>query len=122
MIRALALLLALLLAASPARAFLMLDGPMPSLTGRKPVAPPRDPRAFDPAPRPDLDAQAPVPRERPGVVVSPGLTNRSAQPNPTGNSHVPGSAFSDSLNRNNRRGSELGGTLAPSLNLRMPLP
>ena len=114
-----ALLLLAMTTATPASAFTLLEGPMPWLSGRKPSVAP-DPRAFSDAPRPDFDTRAPVARNRSGVVWAPGLTNRSSVPNPTANSYVPGSAFSDSLNRN-RRGGELGGTLAPSLNLRVPL-
>ncbi len=115
-----ALLLLAIAAPAPAPAFTLLDGPMPWLSGRKtPVTP--DPRAFSDAPRPDFDTRAPVSRDRPGVILAPGLTNRSSVPNPTANSLVPGSAFSDSLNRNRRGSNELGGTWAPSLQLRVPL-
>lgn len=115
-----AALLLTLTAAAPASAFTLLEGPMPWLSSRQPSVAP-DPRAFSDAPRPDFDTRAPVARDPAGVVLAPGLTNRSSVPNPTANSHVPGSAFSDSLNRNRRGGGELGGTLAPSLNLRVPL-
>lgn len=117
-----ALVAALILAATvPAQAYLMLEGPMPTLSGRKlPKAAPKS-DGFDPAPRPNMDLQAPVTRERGGVSLVPGVVNRNSVPATTGNGYAPGSAFSNSLERARRSPTELGSTFAPALNLRVPL-
>ncbi len=112
-----ALLPALLLLGFPALADTsptLLPGKMPSLSqGRAST------QRFAPAPVPNLDAAAPIAQREPNAVqLSPGLTRT-----PTGQAHrgdgfASGSAYTGELEK--RRGG-LGSTVAPSLNLRLPM-
>jgi|GEM_PF-5781011 len=118
MARALPLLLAGLLAA-PAWADTtptLLPGFMPSLNqGRG------SPERFAPAPVPNANLIAPhTARDRNAVEVSPGLMRTNTGRALAGDGFAPGSAYSGELERRSRTGG-VGSTLAPSLNLRMPL-
>jgi len=94
----------------------MLPGKMPALSQGRGSALPR----FAPAPVPNPDLVAPTAqRDSSAVQVSPGLTRMSAGQAHAGDGFARGSAYAGELERRNRGG--LGSTIAPSLNLKMPL-
>jgi hypothetical protein len=110
----------LLLAAPQARAYVLLEGPMPSLGAAK-AAPIANPPGFTPAPRPDPDARAPVQRGLSGPVIGPDLVNRNINRGPVGNGFVDGGGYSDQLERRGRTSTAIGNTLAPAITIRAPL-
>ncbi len=123
MARALLLLLAVLVAvpawAAPAWADTtptLLPGAMPLLNqGRG------SPQRFVPAPVPNANLIAPrTAREPSAMQVSPGLTRTNTGRAPAGDGYAPGSAYNGELERRGRSGG-VGSTLAPSLNLRLPM-
>ncbi len=94
----------------------LLPGTMPSLSQGRPSAP-----RFSPAPVPDPDLRAPRSQRDPNAVeIAPGLTRTNTGRALVGDGFTPGSAYSGELERRNGRGG-LGSTLAPSVNMRMPL-
>ena len=114
--RLLAALLALGLAA-PARAYLLIDGPMPLLGAQKP-APAGAKPGYTPAPRPNPDIDVSVRRSATGAAIKPGLIDRSATP--AGNA-AGGAAFSEQLERRSRPVSNFGSTLAPAIVITQPI-
>ncbi len=113
---------ALLLTSTSANAYVLLEGPMPALGVSK--APPAVNLSggFKPAPRFDLDAQAPVVRGPNGPVIGPGLINRNVNRKPVGNGYVEGgSSYSDQLERRGRTATAIGNTLAPAITITTPL-
>lgn len=112
-----ALLLALLLVtpASADTTQTMLPGAMPSLNqGRG------SPQRFVPAPVPNPDIIVPrVARDPNAIQVSPGLRRTDTGRALSGDGFATGSAYNGELERRGRGG--VGSTLAPSLNLRMPV-
>lgn len=113
------LVIILLLGAGEARAYTLLNGPMPLLSPARPPVAQAD--ATIPAPRPDPDARAPAEPQGRGAVVSPGLIDRRAK-TPGGSGFAPGSDYSEDLARRGGRPSTgIGTTLAPGLLLRAPL-
>jgi hypothetical protein len=110
----------LLLAAPQAKAYLLLEGPMPSLSSGKPK-PVAKAAGFIPAPRFDLDARAPVQRGPGGPVIGPDLINRNANRGPVGSGFVDGASYSDELERRSRTMTAIGNILAPAITIRTPL-
>ena len=112
-------LLAVLLAAGPALAdtsFTVLPGIMPSLSQGRTAA-----QRFAPAPMPNPNLVAPRALRDPNAVeVSPSLTRTNTGRAMGGDGFAPGSAYSGELERRNGSAG-IGSTLAPSLNLRMPV-
>ncbi len=94
----------------------MLPGAMPSLNqGRG------SPQRFAPAPVPNANLIAPRDARDPNAMqVSPSLTRTNTGRALAGDGFAPGSAYSGELERRGRSGG-VGSTLAPSLNLRMPV-
>ena len=94
----------------------LLPGTMPSLSQGRPSA-----QRFSPAPVPDPDLRAPRSQRDPNAVeIVPGLTRTNTGRAMAGDGFTPGSAYNGDLERRNGRGG-LGSTLAPSVNMRMPL-
>jgi hypothetical protein len=93
----------------------LLPGAMPSLNqGRA------SPQRFVPAPVPNPDIIAPrVARDPNAIQVSPGLRRTDTGRALSGDGFATGSAYNGELERRGRGG--VGSTLAPSLNLRMPM-
>lgn len=116
--RGLATLLALLVAA-PALADstpTMLPGTMPSLSQGRGSA-----TNFAPAPVPNPDVRVPRSQRDPNAVeISPGLTRTNTGRAMSGDGFSAGSAYSGELERRGGRGG-LGSTLAPSVNMKMPV-
>ena len=111
-------LLALLLAASDARADttpgMLLPGAMPSLSQGRGQA------RFTPAPMPNPEISAPrIKRDPNEVQVAPGLTKMRTGQSLGGDGFARGSAYSGDLEHRGRGG--LGSSLAPSLKLKMPV-
>jgi hypothetical protein len=118
--RALAAVLAALLAAPAAQAYVYLNGPMPQLAVPK-AAPQGSASGFTPAPRPDLDAKAPSSSGPQGPVTSFGLINRNTSRSAGSNGYAAGSDFSDELVRHGRQSTAIGSTLAPAITITSPL-
>ena len=118
MMRTLLALLALA-AAAPAwadTAPTLLPGTMPSLSQGRPGT-----QRFSPAPVPDPDIRAPRSQRDPNAVeLAPSLTRTNTGRAMAGDGFTPGSAYNGELERRNGRAG-LGTTLAPSVNMRMPL-
>jgi hypothetical protein len=112
-------LLVVLLAAFPAMAdapLTVLPGAMPSLSQGRGTA-----QRFAPAPVPNPNLVAPRSARDPNAMeVSPGLTRTNTGRALAGDGFAPGSAYTGELERRGRSAG-LGSTLAPSLNLRMPV-
>jgi hypothetical protein len=95
----------------------LLPGTMPSLSQGRPSA-----QRFSPAPVPNPDLLAPRSQRDPNAVqIAPGLTRTNTGRALAGDGFTPGSAYNGELERRNGRAG-LGSTLAPSVNMRMPLP
>jgi hypothetical protein len=94
----------------------LLPGTMPSLSQGRPSA-----QRFSPAPVPNPDLLAPRSQRDPNAVqIAPGLTRTNTGRALAGDGFTPGSAYNGELERRNGRAG-LGSTLAPSVNMRMPL-
>ena len=123
MTRALRLLLAVPLLALTALPGALADSPGTLLTGRMPTLDQGrgNGHAFAPAPVPNPDAVAPRSQRDPNaILVSPGLARTNTGHANAGDGYAPGSAYNGELERRGRSGG-LGSTLAPSLNLKMPV-
>jgi len=94
----------------------LLHGSMPSLNqGRG------SPQRFAPAPVPNANLVPPPSQRDPTAVqFSPGLTRTNTGRAMAGDGFAPGSAYTGELERRGGSGG-VGSTLAPSLNLRMPV-
>lgn len=113
-----ALLLLVLLFAHPAWADkpTMLPGNMPSLTQGRASG------GYSPAPVPNLDARAPRSQRDPNAIeVTPGLTRTNTGQGHGGDGFARGSAYNGELERRSGRSAGIGSTIAPSLNMRMPM-
>ena len=109
-------IVAILCVAGPVHAATYLPGPMPMLGNGRP-----DPSAPRPAPMPDPDMRPPSDGSGPARArLAPGLIDRSP-PAAARSVDVPGAGYSSEIERRTRPGSPVGGTLAPSLYLHMPL-
>jgi hypothetical protein len=112
-------LLATLFLATPALAeapATLLPGAMPSLSQGRLAA-----QRFAPAPVPDPTQLAPRAQRDPNAVqVSPGLTRTHTGRALAGDGFAPGSAYTGELERRGRNAG-VGSTLAPSINMRLPV-
>jgi hypothetical protein len=113
------LLLALLLLAPPAWADnqpTMLPGNMPSLSQGRAIG------GYAPAPVPNPDARAPRGQRDPNAVeLTPGLTRTNTGQGLAGDGFARGSAYNGELERRGGRAAGIGSTIAPSLNMRVPM-
>lgn len=108
----------MLLLAQPAQAYLLLDGPMPLLGGARTT---QVAKTASPAPRPNLDASAPLQPDSKGPVLKPGLINHTSAQGTSANGANSNAAFSDQLARRNRSTTNIGSTLAPAIVFSQPL-
>lgn len=96
-----------------------MSGPMPLLG---PAAKPESlPGGFAPAPTPNVDLFPPRSDSGAAYTVLPGLTNHESKAGLSGDGYTPGSSYSTDLERRSRPGTAIGNTLAPSINLHVPL-
>jgi len=94
----------------------LLSGRMPSLDQGRGTG-----HRFAPAPVPNPDAVAPrVLQDSNAIRVSPGLTRTNTGQANAGDGYTPGTAYNGDLERRGR-GSGLGSTVAPSLNVKVPV-
>lgn len=114
-----ALLFGSLILSPQAQAYVLLDGPMPLLSGA--AQPAVKPDGFAPAPLADPDAKAPRGPGKAGTTITPTLINRNANRNTAAEGLSAGSGFSEQLNRRGRSSSNIGTTLAPGLAIRQAI-
>lgn len=96
----------------------LLPGKMPQLSQGRAQGPAA---RFSPAPMPNPDALAPAQQQDTAVSLAPSLTRTNAGKALGGDGFAPGSAYAGTLERRSRTAPGLGSTVAPSLNLKVPL-
>ena len=113
MTRALTLAAALGLLATPgiAGGYTVVAGPMPQLGQHQEAS-----NGFAPAPTPNVDLFAPRPPDTGQPQVGASLADK-AQPLRPGDGYPPGSAYTSDIERHSRG----NGTLAPKINVTVPL-